>query len=70
MTEDAIPLFLSFCIEEYKNMKSISGEQAMKILSETGTLEYLSENYEIIHTQSPQWIREEVDEYVNKKLKS
>lgn len=66
MSEDTIPLFLSFCIEQYKAAKSISGAKAMEILSATGALEYLAENYEVIHTQSPQWIREEIEEYVTK----
>lgn len=65
MKEDAIPLFLSFCIEQYKSMKKITGEQAMEILLNTGTLDYLERNYEVLHTQSPQWIREELAEYVN-----
>lgn len=30
MKEDAIPLFLSFCIEQYKSMKKITGEQALQ----------------------------------------
>ncbi len=66
MKEDALPYFLSFCIEEFKEMKSITGEESMKILSETGTLDYLMQNYEVIHTQSPQWIREEIMDYVNR----
>jgi len=40
MNEDAMPLFLSFCIEQYKEAKSISGEKAMEFLSDTGALEY------------------------------
>lgn len=69
MKEDAIPYFLSFCIEEYKKMKSISGEEAMEILFNTGTLTYLERNYEVLHSQSPEWIREEINEYVNNHKK-
>lgn len=65
MSEDSIPLFLSFCIEQYKAAKGISGEEAMETLMHTGALDYLAENYEVIHTQSPQWILEEINEYVN-----
>ncbi len=65
MSEDSIPLFLSFCIEQYKKSKGIPGEDAMEILMRTGTLNYLEENYEVIHTQSPQWILEEINEYVS-----
>jgi hypothetical protein len=65
LKEDAIPLFLSFCIEQYKNAKRISGKESLAILEKTGTLEYLEKFYEPIHTQSPQWILNEIDEYVN-----
>lgn len=70
MSEDSIPLFLSFCIEQYKAAKGIPGEQAMEILMRTGALDYLADNYEAIHTQSPQWILEEIEEYVNKHTSS
>lgn len=56
MKEDAIPLFLSFCVEQYKHAKNISGKESMDILSKSGALDYLEQNYAPIHTQSPQWI--------------
>jgi len=69
MSEDAIPLFLSFCIEQYKNAKGLSGAEAMEILLKTGALDYLERHYEVIHTQSPQWIREEIEEYLSTHTK-
>lgn len=36
----------------------------MTLLSETGVLEYLSEHWEILHTQSRQWIIEDIDEFI------
>jgi len=66
MTENTIPLFISFCIEQYKKSKSIPGKQAMELLSGTGVLDYLERNYEVIHTQSPQWILEEIEDYLSK----
>lgn len=41
----------------------------MEELSAFGTLEYLKENYEVIHTQSPQWIIEEIEEFIIKHKK-
>lgn len=64
-----IAYFLSFCIEQYKNEKGISGEAAMKMLAQNGALEYLSENYEVLHTQGSQWLLEEIDEFINTKRK-
>lgn len=65
--DDAIPLFLSFCIEQYKHAKSMTGEEAMTRLAEAGVLDYLEKNFEVIHTQSPQWILEEIDQMLSRK---
>lgn len=65
--DDNIPLFLSFCIEQYKHEKAISGKDALQILQNSGALTYLEDNYEILHTQSPQWIMEEIDGYIKKQ---
>jgi hypothetical protein len=62
LSNDAIPLFLSFCIEQYKHANQLSGKESMQILESCGALRYLEENYDVIHTQSPQWI---VDDIIN-----
>ncbi len=67
--EDTIPLFLSFCIEQYKESCGINGQEAMKALSDSGALDYLEDNYEVIHTQSPQWILEEINEFITHSQK-
>lgn len=59
-----ISYFVSFCIEQYKNQKQITGEQAMHELDRFGVLEYLAENYEVLHTQSRQWILEDIEEFI------
>ncbi len=67
-----IAYFISFCIEQYKNEKKITGEAASHILYEYGVLNYLCEHYEVLHTQSRQWILEDIDEFIklrqNEKL--
>ena len=64
-----IAYFVSFCIEQYKNAKGINGEEAMNTLDRYGVLEYLEENFEILHTQSYQWILEDIDEFINIRRK-
>ena len=64
-----IAYFISFCIEQYKNEKGISGSEAMALLSEYGVLEYLSEHWEILHTQSRQWLVEEIDDFIKERDK-
>ena len=60
-----IAYFLSFCIEQYKNEHHISGNDAMEMLDGYGVLEYLKDHYEILHTQSRQWILEDIENYIS-----
>lgn len=59
-----IAYFLSFCIEQYKNMKGMNGAEVMKTFAEYGVLEYLNTHFEILHTQSRQWIVEDIDDFI------
>lgn len=63
---DTIPLFLSFCVEQYKAAHGLTGREAMERLLVCGAFDYLEDNYEVLHSQSPQWILEEIEDYVNK----
>lgn len=62
-----IAYFLSFCIEQYKNEKGLSPTEAIALLSEYGVLNYLTEHFEILHTQSRQWIIEDIDEFIKER---
>ena len=62
--EQDISYFLSFCIEQYKNEKRMTGTEAMNFLNRYGVLEYLAEHFEILHTQSRQWILADIDEFI------
>lgn len=59
-----IAYFLSFCIEQYKKEKGISGAEAAQLLQGYGVLEYLKEHFEVLHTQSEQWFLADIDEFI------
>ena len=59
-----IAYFLSFCIEQYKNEKHLSGADAIDVLGKYDVLDYLAEHYEMLHTQSRQWLMEDIDEFI------
>ena len=63
-TKRDIAYFVSFCIEQYKEAKYLSGSKTAALLSEYGVLEYLAEHWEILHTQGRQWIIEDIDEFI------
>lgn len=54
--------FVGFCIEQWKLHRGISGAEAAEILFASGISDYLSDNFEVLHTQSRQWLMEEIDE--------
>ena len=64
-----IAYFLSFCTEQYKNEKHLSGKDAMVVLDKYGVLDYLAEHYEMLHTQSHQWLMEDIDEFISLRRK-
>jgi hypothetical protein len=39
----------------------------MQELDQYGVLEYLEECYAALHTQSAQWIMEDIDEFIEKR---
>lgn len=65
--DNTIPAFVTFYIEQYKNLKNISGEKSMQILSDSGVLDYLAENYDILHLESHHWLLKEIEDLVESK---
>ena len=59
-----IAYFLSFCIEQYKTEKGISGADAVQVLKLYGVLDYLAEHFDVLHTQSKQWLLADIDEFI------
>lgn len=63
--EDDIAYFVAFCIEAYKNAHSMCGAEAARLLADQGVLTYLSDNYDVLHTQSIPWLLAEIDELIS-----
>jgi len=59
-----ITYFISFCVEQYKHVKHLNGEDVISIFSEYGVFDYLNNHFEILHTQNQHWIIEEIDEFI------
>lgn len=62
--EKNIALFVAFCIEEYKAAKGMTGEQVLDLFLQYGVTDYLSKCFEPLHTQSRQWLIEDIDEFI------
>lgn len=66
---DDIAYFIAFCVETYKNAHNISGAEASVVFSDHGVMEYLAENFEVLHTQSPDWILAEIEDFIKADTK-
>ena len=66
--QEKIMEFVSFCIEEYKFRHQLTGEIAVKLFEEHKIIDFLINNYEILHTQSKQYLQEEIDILIKNRL--
>jgi hypothetical protein len=57
--------FISFCIEQYKMATKQTGSEVEQMFSQQGVIKFLIDHYEVLHTQSAQFIQEEIGEYLN-----
>ena len=57
--------FVAFCIEQYKKASKMGGCEVEQLFSQRGVITFLLDNYEVLHTQSAQFIQEEIVEYLN-----
>lgn len=65
--DNDISYFVAFCIEQYKNAKGIDGATAASLFFSLGVASYLADNFEVLHTQSRQWLLEEIEEQIERR---
>lgn len=65
--DNEIAYFLSFCIELYKSHLGISGSEALVIFNHYGVTEYLSKNFDVLHTQGHNWILADIDGFISER---
>jgi len=56
--------FLASCIELYKDEKGISGKEAFNYLRKTGAVGFIVDCWEGLHTTSPSYIIDSIDEFI------
>ena len=62
-TED-LAFWLSWCIEEYASNRGKQASDIAQFFEKTGTLQYLSENAEILHTQGKSFIFDCIEKFL------
>ena len=59
--------FLSFGIEAYKTKLGVSGAKVAEYFDETGTLDFLLENYDLLHTVGKEQLLSEIERFLRKR---
>lgn len=59
--------FISFCVEIYAQENDMSGSKVIELFEKTNLLSYLSDNYEILHTQGKQYILCNISDFLKAK---
>ena len=57
-------LFLSSCVELYKDEKGMSGKEAFNYFIKTGASNFIISCWEGLHTTSPSYILGAIEEYI------
>ena len=47
--------------------KGLSGSETIKLFDQKGVTSYLADHFDVLHTQSAQWLMQEIDEYIGSK---
>lgn len=63
-----IEQFQLFCLENYRFSKGISGEMALANFKKYQVFDFLTDCYEVLHTQSKAFILSEINDYIERRL--
>ena len=56
--------FLVYCVEQYKNAKSLSGKQISILFTKYNVWDYIYSCFEALHTTGANYIVEDIDLYI------
>lgn len=56
--------FLVYCIELYKNEKSLNGKQVMELFTKYNVSQYIYDCFEALHTTGDNYIINDIDLFI------
>ena len=59
--------FVSFCIEMFARKKNLSGGYVASLCASCGALDYLSDCYDVLHTQGASWLVADIEDYLKSR---
>jgi hypothetical protein len=62
-----VTLFFIFCIEGYKTFSGQAAEMVLTTFTTEKVFDFLSKNFEALHTQGKEYIMESIDDFLKSK---
>lgn len=59
--------FIVFCIETYKNKMNTSGSEVYSLFEKYKVIDYLYENYDMLHTEGAEWLINDIQKFLKNK---
>lgn len=59
--------FTVFCLENYKEYRSLSGKQVQELFAKYGVFDYIREFYDVLHTTGVQYLMNDIDIYLRSR---
>lgn len=59
--------FYTYCLEHYATLKRISGMRAWVIFKESGADDYVTGNYDLLHTQGIEYVLDDIQRFINRR---
>ena len=59
--------FTVFCLENYKEYRSLSGKQTQELFAKYGVFDYIREFFDVLHTTGVQYLMNDIDIYLRSR---
>ena len=59
--------FYTYCLENYAIRNRISGMRTWVIFKESGADEYVTSNYDLLHTQGMEYVLDDIQRFINRR---
>ena len=56
--------FTVYCLENYKEHRSLSGKQTQELFAKYGVFEYIKDFFDVLHTTGVRYLMNDIDIYL------
>ena len=60
--------FIIFCLENYRYFKQLTAMQSLSLFQKAGVFQYLTDGYEVLHTQSREYIIADIEDFIDNHI--